>query len=223
MTAASEFAVLVARATGGAAEEADGTRDRILDAALNEAAAVGLDRLTVEDVVRRSRLGRMTVYRRFPRRDDLVRGLQLREISRFLNAVAAAIDNAATPRDGVSEAFVAAVTFAQRHPLLRRIALTDPGTPLEAVAANDHEILSIGAAFIAREIHGEAPGEPSQQVRWVADTFARLFITYLGVPPTEPDASSEAQLRLFAGEVLTPMVNHALRATQSVGDRHRST
>ena len=35
---------------------ADPTRERILDAALDEAAAVGLQRMTVEDVVRRARL-----------------------------------------------------------------------------------------------------------------------------------------------------------------------
>ena len=113
----------------------------------------------------------MTVYRRFPRRDDMNQALRLREIQRFLAAVAAGIDRAEDRRTSVSEAFVAAVTFAQRHPLLRRLAITDPGLALETVAANDNEILSMGAAFIAREIHGDAPGEPSQQVRWVADTL----------------------------------------------------
>ena len=55
---------------------------------------MGLDRITVEDVVRRVGLGRMTVYRRFPRRDDLVRALVMRETQRFLAAVSAGIDRA---------------------------------------------------------------------------------------------------------------------------------
>lgn len=207
---ASEFAVLVGQAARGLEPDPDTTRDRILDAALTEAAAVGLDRVTVEDVVRRSKLGRMTVYRRFPRRDDMDQALRLREIQRFLAAVAAGIDRAEDRRTRVSEAFVAAVTFAQQHPLLRRLAITDPGLALETVAANDNEILSMGAAFIAREIHGDAPGEPSQRVRWVADTFARLFITYLGAPPADPAVGDEAQLRRFADEVLTPVVENAL-------------
>ncbi|MDL4817296.1 TetR/AcrR family transcriptional regulator [Actinomadura opuntiae] len=189
--------------------EADDTREHILDAALAEAAAVGVNRMTVEDVVRRSRLGRMTVYRRFPRRDDLVKALAVREIQRFLAAVAAGIDRAPNGRAGVAEAFVAAVTFARRHPLLQRLAFTAPGFPLEAVAANDAEVLSMGAAFIAREMHGDRPGAPSREVRWVADTFARLFITYLGVPPADPDVTDDVQLRLFAEHVLTPMVERA--------------
>lgn len=206
----AQFAVLVSQAAAGPAAESDGTRERILDAALAEAAAVGVDRLTVENVVRRAKLGRMTVYRRFPRREDLVNALTLREIQRFLAAVAAGIDRAATPREGVAEAFVAAVGFAREHPLLRRLALTEPGAALEAVAAGNGEILAMGAAFIAREIHGDRPGSPSRRVRWVAETFARLFVTYLGVPPTDPDTGDEAQLRAFAEQVLTPMVERAV-------------
>ena len=67
----------VTGATGSASvdESADRTSQRILDAALAEATAVGLDRITVEDVVRRAGVSRMTAYRRYPRRDDLVEAL----------------------------------------------------------------------------------------------------------------------------------------------------
>lgn len=206
----SELVVLLGQAASGSVRAADSTAERVLDAALAEAAAVGLDRITMEDVVRRAKLGRMTVYRRFPRRDDLVEALRLRETQRFLTAVSEAIDDAAAPGDRVTAAFVAAVTFARTHPLLRRLAETNPGLALETVASNNGEVLRMGTAFIAREIHGEAPGEPSQPVRWVADAFARLFITYLGAPPTDPDVADEAQLRRFAQAVLTPMVERAL-------------
>jgi TetR/AcrR family transcriptional regulator, repressor for uid operon len=83
-------------------EAADRTSQRILDAALNEAAAVGLQRITVEDVVRRAGVSRMTVYRRYPRRDDLVAALVRRETQRFLGAVADAIDAAEDPNEGVA-------------------------------------------------------------------------------------------------------------------------
>ena len=73
-------------------EAADRTSQRILDAALQEAAAVGLHRITVEDVVRRAGVSRMTAYRRYPRRDDLVAALVRRETQRFLAAVADAIE-----------------------------------------------------------------------------------------------------------------------------------
>jgi TetR/AcrR family transcriptional regulator, repressor for uid operon len=59
-------------------------------------------------------------------------------------------------------------------------------------------------------IHGEAPGTPSQHVQWVADVFSRLFFTYISMPPTDPDFGDDAELRRFAHEVLTPMVERAV-------------
>jgi AcrR family transcriptional regulator len=194
-----------ATASGGVDESADRTSQRILDAAQIEAAAVGLQRITVEDVVRRAGVSRMTAYRRYPRRDDLVAALVRRETQRFLAAVADAIEAVADPHDGVAEAFIGAVTFAREHPMLRRAAHAAPG-PI----ADSAELLSMGSAFIANYIHGEAPGAPSQHVRWVADVFARLFFTYISIPPTDPDFADNAELRRFAHQVLTPMVERAV-------------
>ena len=53
------------------------------------------------------------------------------------------------------------------------------------------------------------PGTPSQQVCWVADVFARLFLTYIWMPPADPNFGDDAELRRFAHEVLTPMVGRA--------------
>ena len=184
----------------------DSNRERILDAALREAAAVGIERLTVEDVVRRAGLGRMTVYRRFPRRDDLVRALVLRETQRFLAAVSAGIERASDPDDAIAESFVAALAFAREHPLLRRLAHAEPGAVTETLAADDAAILSMGSAFIAGRIHGDASGAPSRRTRRVADILARLFLTYIAIPPTDPDPASDAQLRGFAREILAPLI-----------------
>jgi TetR/AcrR family transcriptional repressor of uid operon len=185
-------------------EAADRTSQRILDAALQEAAAVGLQRITVEDVVRRAGVSRMTAYRRYPRRDDLVEALVRRETQRFLAAVADAIESAQDPHEGVAEAFIGAVTFAREHPMLRRAGHVEPA-PIDSA-----ELLKMGSAFIANYIHGDAAGRPSQQVRWVADVFARLFFTYISMPPTDPDFGDDAELRRFAHEVLTPMVERAI-------------
>lgn len=186
-------------------EAVDRTSQRILDAALAEAASVGLQRITVEDVVRRAGVSRMTAYRRYPRRDDLVEALVRRETQRFLAAVADAIDTTPDPHEGVAEAFIAAVAFAREHPMLRRVGQLEP-----APIHDSGELLTMGSAFIARYIHGDEPDTPSQSVRWVADVFARLFLTYISIPPTDPDFGDDAELRRFAQEVLTPMVERAV-------------
>lgn len=145
--------VVGAATTGGRVDEsADRTSRRILDAAVHEAAAVGLQRITVEDVVRRAGVSRMTVYRRYPRRDDLVEALVRRETQRFLAAVADAIDAVDDQHEGATEAFIAAVTFARQHPMLRRAGQLEP-----APIADSVELLKLGSAFIANYMHGEAP------------------------------------------------------------------
>lgn len=197
-------AASIGKGGGNVDEAADRTSQRILDAALQEAAAVGLQRITVEDVVRRAGVSRMTAYRRYPRRDDLVEALVRRETQRFLGAVADAIDATEDPNEGVAAAFIAAVTFAREHPMLRRAGHVEPA-PIDSA-----ELLKMGSAFIANYIHGDTPGTPSRQVRWVADVFARLFITYISMPPDDPDFSDDAELRQFAHEVLTPMVERAV-------------
>ena len=85
----------------------------------------------------------------------------------------------ADPNEGVAEAFIAAVSFARAHPMLRRAGEGEP-----APIADSVELLKMGSAFIANYIHGEERGTPSQQVRWVADVFARLFFTYISMPPS---------------------------------------
>jgi len=189
-------------ASGHSPVDDDPTRERILDAALAESALSGVDRLTVEDVVRRSGLGRMTVYRRFSKRDDLVRAMVLRETQRFLDAVAAGIARAPDSNAGVAEGFVAAVAYVRAHPLLSRVPAAAPGSVLEM----DPEVLVMGREFIAAAIHRHGRGAPSRAERWVADALARLFLTYIAIPPNDPDPASEKELRRFATEVITPMI-----------------
>lgn len=186
-------------------ESTDRAGQRLLDAALSEAASVGLQRITVEEVVRKAGVSRMTAYRRYPRRDDLVAALVRRETQRFLAAVADAIEATVDPDDGVANAFIAAVAFARDHPILRRASHADPSPPAESA-----ELVDMGSAFIANYMHGETPGAPTQSVRWAADVFARLFFTYLSMPPSDPDFGDDDELRRFARTVLTPMVRNAL-------------
>ena len=206
----STLAERLERAASTRPGPSDETAQRVLDAAVLEAAAVGLRRLTVEDVVRRSQVARMTVYRRYPRRDDLLEALVARETQRFLATVSAAIEEADDPERGLVEAFVAAVDFARRHPMLRRTAEVDPGGILSTIAAGDAALLRTGRDFIAQRLHlGRGPAP--EGVTWVADAFARLFVTYVAVPP---ELAGDADLRRFARAVLLPL---ALSAGRSRG------
>ena len=52
---------------------------------------------------------------------------------------------------------------------------------------------------------------PANFSRVLSDAgVARLFFTYISMPPTEPDFGDDAELRRFAHEVLTPIVERVV-------------
>ena len=211
------LAAVARNAANETAPPADRASERLLDAAVREAGAVGLARVTVEEVVRRAGVARMTAYRRFPKRDDLVAALVQREVGRFLSAVAKSIEGTETTAEGVVASFAGAVAFARAHPMLRR-AGEEPGEFMATVAANEAQVLKLGTGFIASYLHGSLPGDPSQEELWVAEAFARLFLTYVSIPPTAPDFADEAAVRRFAETVLAPMAQRVIDASAAAAE-----
>src|SRR6478672_6636346 len=108
----------------------DDTSTRILDATLDLAAASGLRHLTMDDVARRARVGRMTVYRRFHDRQGLADALNARELRRCLAELDAAADPSQPIADQVAAGFVTSIRLATEHPLLARLARAEPESVL---------------------------------------------------------------------------------------------
>lgn len=186
----------------------DPTRDRILDAALLEAASVGLARVTVDEVARRAGVGRMTVYRRYARRDELMEAMLVRECARFLAAVSGGLDEAEEPGEKVAASFVAAMRFVREHPLLKRLSHADPGGVVDTVAAGDAVLLTMGRDFIAAQLQ-VGGGIDAREARWAADVTARLFLTFVALPPGDPDPHDDSELRSFARRILVPLMSGA--------------
>src|SRR5579884_4518029 len=92
---------------------ADPVTGRILDAALGQFEDFGLRRSTVEDIARRCGLSRITIYRRFPRKENLIEAVLLRELASFLGELASVGTAGARP-GGLSpeEKMVERIAFA---------------------------------------------------------------------------------------------------------------
>src|SRR5205085_11301052 len=110
----------------------DPASDAILDAALALSAASGIRNLTMDDVARRARVGRMTVYRRFGDKAGLVEALSAREGRRCLEQLDAAVDLEDPVPDQIADGFVATLRIAREHPLLNRLARLEPETVLNS-------------------------------------------------------------------------------------------
>jgi len=183
----------------------DAISQRVLDAALELAAASGLRHLTMDDVARRAGVGRMTVYRRFASRDALIDTLAVRECRRCLAEIASALD----PGDPVAERLAALATATLRvireHPLLERLARVEPEALLGELTRGDSAVFRLVRDFlIGQIIEGQSAdelveGDPAV----LAEIGVRLGASFVLMPDSvlplaDEDASREAFRGLIA-------------------------
>ncbi len=132
------------------ATEHDGVSERILDAALDLAAASGLRHLTMDDVAARAGVGRMTVYRRFGGREEMVEALGVRECRRALQRLAAAIDLEEPVDARLARLFTVTIELVRTHPLLARLARVEPESFLVVVTRDDSAVLKMVTGFLVQ-------------------------------------------------------------------------
>lgn len=178
------------------------TDDRIMDATLAELAESGLAALVVEDVARRARVTRMTVYRRFGDRQRLVEATMARESARLLATVAAADDPSAKPVDRIVRTLTTSLTVARKHPLVAHWLATNPGELLDAVLANDAAVLRAGAAYCAATIRAARGPDPDR----TGEILVRLFAALVLMPPPSIDLDDARDVAALARDLIAPIL-----------------
>ena len=108
------------------AQPVDAASEKILAAAVNQAEEFGLRRFTIDDVARRVGVSRVTIYRYFPRKDQLVEAVLMRELRKFLRDIDEAVAPYGTLEERLVEGFVLALTSLREHRLLNRLLRTEP-------------------------------------------------------------------------------------------------
>jgi AcrR family transcriptional regulator len=183
-------------------DEADGTTRQILDAAVATFENLGIRRATMDDIARAARLGRATVYRRFPQKSDLVRAALLHELRRFLDGLDRRIAAAPTVRERLVEGFVGGVAGVRDHPLLSRLLATEPHDVLPYITVDGAPVIAVARAYLAEHIRqGVAAGEfrstvdPDQTAEIMVRIAHSLVLTPGGVLPAADDEPTRALAR----------------------------
>jgi AcrR family transcriptional regulator len=191
---------LLDRVRGGH-DHADGTVRQILDAAVATFQNLGIRRTTMDDIARAARLGRATVYRRFPQKSDLVKAALVHELRRFLSEVDDRIATAPTVRERLVEGFVAGVAGVRDHPLLSRLLATEPQDVLPYLTVDGGPIIAVARAYLAELIrHGVAAGEldaadPDRTAEIMVRIAHSMVLTGQGVLPAADDEPTRAFAR----------------------------
>jgi AcrR family transcriptional regulator len=184
-----------------------GTRDRILDAAVEAAAIHGIAKLNVGDVARRARLSRVTLYKHFSSKDELVAAAVQREAFAFVGAVLEACAGIDDPREAMMESFLRALELAREHPLLDRVLQTEPEILLPVLTADGGGVMLLVRSTVAAMLEQYHPELPEVPRRRVDDAVARLLVSYaISAPDDPPEVVAEALADLIWHGALGPGV-----------------
>src|SRR6478672_718412 len=110
---------------------ADPTLAAILDAAVVEFERHGFRRVALDDVARRARVSRTTIYRRFSNKDDLVAAVIERENVRLFADIATELKQAGPQSNYYVEAFTLSILKFCRHRVPDRMITDEPGLVIE--------------------------------------------------------------------------------------------
>jgi len=191
---------------------ADPTTEAILDAAVVEFEQHGFRRVALDDVARRARVSRTTIYRRFSNKDELVAAVIERENVRLFADIAAELKNAGPQSNYYVEAFTLSIMKFRRHRVLDRMITDEPGLVIELAATHHRAAIE----RMAEALHiifptGLAERIGEQAVTELADTILRYAAMVLLLPSAQPLETAD-DIRAFATQHFLPSLPVALRA-----------
>lgn len=175
----------------------DETTDRILDAAYEELLHFGLKGISIEDIAKRTGVARITIYRRFANKDDVLAAVALREGQRMFARVDAAIDPTAPTEEQLIEGFAVMLNAVRNHPIIKRLVEVEPEVAAGLHATHGATIIGFGRDFVAARL-GIAPA--------VAEVMVRLSASFVISPTSSIPLKTNADAKRFAKTYLVPML-----------------
>ncbi|WP_320777165.1 TetR/AcrR family transcriptional regulator [Streptomyces sp. CRN 30] len=190
-------------------EPEDRMARRILDAALEQFTLLGLRRSSVDDVAKRAGVSRVTVYRRFRTKDQLVEETLLRELGRFFERLDSAVAPLPTMKERVVEGFVTALRHTRAHPLFGGLLRLEPEVVLPHLTVQGASTLSVTVEYLTVHLRRaqQAEGRPDDDPRPVAELMVRVAVSFLLNPASCIEMEDEDQARAFARRYLAPLLD----------------
>jgi AcrR family transcriptional regulator len=205
----SVLAGALAAAVEGVVDDHDETSGHILDAAFELFCRLGIQRTTMEDVARGAGVSRITVYRRFANKGDLVGQLVRREIRRYFDQFRVDIEQAETVADRVVLGFVTSLRAFRRNVLIGGLMAADPNALVPSTITDGGRTLATVREFVAGQLRREQEAgnvSGAVDVDVVAELMVRVCSSFLIIPSHLIDLDDDEQLSDLARRFLVPML-----------------
>ncbi|UGT55139.1 TetR/AcrR family transcriptional regulator [Nocardia asteroides] len=180
-------------------------------AIMNATAAViseyGERNLTIDQVAERAGFTRMTVFRRFGSREQLLHATYTNELRKVLDAVAAAADSVTNRLDRAEIVVAELLSAAENNPITQRLANVEPAAIVELWRDSEVSGHTWGVNLIAHLLRDELLEDPldEDEATFAGNLLMRLVVSLLLVPdPTlnGPSAARKQFLRAMVERVL---------------------
>ena len=147
-------------------EDPDAVTERILDAALGQFEDFGLRRSTMDNIALRRGLSRITIYRRFPKKENLIEAVVLRELRNFLGDLGSVGGACATPEDRMIERVAFALQYLRSaDSLLCLLLRTEPEAILPSLTVNGGAVVDLAREHSAALIRQDSSQQAARRGR----------------------------------------------------------
>lgn len=188
------------------ADDVENSRSRIIDSVLGLAELTGLRKLSMDEVARRARVGRATLYTYFPGRDALLAAAVTEELNRLTVAVAQAVAGRDDPDERLVHGFARAYRYLRQHGPLLAILHINPEILLPYVITDDREMLDLGSALLESSLQLDDLDDASRCA--LAEHMARLLHTLTLVPASRLGLDEVDGPERYARTFLLPVKRH---------------
>ncbi|WP_067564087.1 TetR/AcrR family transcriptional regulator [Nocardia acidivorans] len=190
-------------------DDTDPIRTRILDAADERFQHWGIQRSTMEDVARQAGVSRITVYRRFTTKDELVEHVILREFRRYFDKFLGDIAGARTPADRAVLGFVSSLRTFRGNPLIGTLITAEPDHFIGSLIGDGGRSVAMVSQFVAHQLRqeqraGTIAADLNADV--VAELMVRICASFLAIPSQIVDIYDDEQLAQIARQYLVPLL-----------------
>jgi AcrR family transcriptional regulator len=188
------------------------SRSTDVAAAIREAAKacyqrVGIEKTGMEDIAREAGIARSTLYRYYPRHDELLLAV-VTDYMRVMNQqLEKKLARYKTPADKIVEGLILAIRAIPEHPLLSRVFAQDEGGMLRRSLWNSQAMVELGVSLMGTVLQEAREQGQLQQtvasevlVEWVY----RILLSFISLPSNW--AKTDKALRTTLRALLIPVV-----------------
>ncbi|WP_051182030.1 TetR/AcrR family transcriptional regulator [Nocardia vinacea] len=186
--------------------------ERILDAALARILHVGIRRASLDDIARRAQVNRVTIYRRFTSKENLIDAVLSREIARILAQVAEIVSTTTGIDTQIELTVMFVLQQTRTHPLVPFLLESTSDEIVGFYTIRGREMVSFGIHSItqlldrAQEVGAIDRYDPVP----VAELLARFAHSVLLTPDGGVDFGIEEQMRDFVRTAVVPLVKYGV-------------